>query len=70
MLLQQVSTLKDANDVMARRIAELEKKSGRNSQNSSMAPSSDTGGASCKRGESEQEGPSYNGEEARQITQE
>ncbi|MCL4435059.1 MAG: DUF6444 domain-containing protein [Actinobacteria bacterium] len=33
---------------LSRRIVELEKKSGRNSQNSSMAPSSDTGGESCK----------------------
>ena len=35
-LRQQVSTLKDANDVMARKIVELEKESGRNSRNSSM----------------------------------
>ena len=47
-LRQQVSTLKDANDVMARRIVELEKKSGRNSQNSSMPPSSDTFGRPAK----------------------
>jgi len=31
--LQQVSTLKDANDVMAHWIAELKKKSDHNSQN-------------------------------------
>ncbi|MCL5446326.1 MAG: DUF6444 domain-containing protein [Actinobacteria bacterium] len=47
-LRQQVLALEDTSDVMVRRIAELEKKSGRNSQNSSMAPSSDTGGESCK----------------------
>ncbi|MCL4434607.1 MAG: DUF6444 domain-containing protein [Actinobacteria bacterium] len=47
-LRQQVSTLKDANDVMIRRIVELEKKSGRNSQNSSMPPSSDTFGSPAK----------------------
>ena len=38
-LRQEVLALKDANDVMVRRIAELEKKPGRNSQNSSMPPS-------------------------------
>ena len=47
-LRQQVSTLKDSNDVMARKIVELEKKSGRNSQNSSMPPSSDTFGSPAK----------------------
>jgi transposase len=38
---QQVSVLEGKIDVMARTIAELEKKLGRNSQNSSMPPSSD-----------------------------
>ncbi|MCL4434360.1 MAG: DUF6444 domain-containing protein [Actinobacteria bacterium] len=33
---------------LSRRIVELEKKSGRNSQNSSMAPSSDTFGSPAK----------------------
>jgi hypothetical protein len=47
-LRQEVSALKGTNDVMARRIAELEKKSGRNSQNSSMPPSSDTFGNPAK----------------------
>ena len=65
---RQVLALKDANDVMTRKIAELEEKSGRNSQNSSMAPSSDTGGEYYKGGEPEQESPSCNGEEARQAS--
>ncbi len=40
-LREEVSALKDRIDVMARTIAELEKKLGRDSSNSSMPPSSD-----------------------------
>ena len=40
-LQEKVSALKEKFGVLARIIAELEKKLGRNSQNSSMPPSSD-----------------------------
>jgi transposase len=40
-LLEEVSALKEKIEVLARTIAELEKKLGRNSKNSSMPPSSD-----------------------------
>ena len=39
---EKMSALENKIEAMARTIAELEKKLGRNSQNSSMAPSSDT----------------------------
>ncbi|MCL4434689.1 MAG: DUF6444 domain-containing protein [Actinobacteria bacterium] len=42
------AALRQEVERLSRRIVELEKKSGRNSQNSSMPPSSDTGGESCK----------------------
>lgn len=44
-LKQEASALKDRIEVMARTIAELEKKLGCNSQNSSMSPSLDTFGS-------------------------
>jgi transposase len=47
-LRQEVSALKARIEVMARTIAELQKKLGRNPQNSSMPPSSDTFGTTAK----------------------